>query len=117
MCLKLAALGKNKSSFKWYVVITIVQRTFSDYSEMRVNSLNKKASNRSARKIRNNLYNHQEIKIYFTPTIKKGKTSLFLSKTHLIRILNEIKLLLFFIFEYGYSAAWFTIHQTINNFR
>jgi len=33
MCLKLAALGKNKSSFKWYVVITIVQRTFSDKSE------------------------------------------------------------------------------------
>ena len=34
MCLKLAALGKNKSSFKWYVVITIVQRTFSDKSEL-----------------------------------------------------------------------------------
>ena len=44
MCLKLAALGKNKSSFKWYVVITIVQRTFSDDSEMRDYSLNKKAS-------------------------------------------------------------------------
>ena len=44
MCLKLAALGKNKSSFKWYVVITIVQRTFSDDSEMWVILPNKKAS-------------------------------------------------------------------------
>jgi hypothetical protein len=64
MCLKLAVLGKNKSSFKWYVVITIVQRTFSDKSESWVLYPNKKASLRSARKIRYYLYNHQEIKIY-----------------------------------------------------
>ena len=51
MCLKLAALGKNKSSFKWYVVITIVQRTFSDDSEMRDISLNKKASNEAPAKL------------------------------------------------------------------
>ena len=44
MCLKLAVHGKNKSSFKWYVVITIVQRTFSDDSEMWVILPNKKAS-------------------------------------------------------------------------
>jgi|TARA_B100000530_G_scaffold222354_1_gene143038 hypothetical protein len=41
---KTGCSGKNKSSFKWYVVITIVQRTFSDDSEMRDISLNKKAS-------------------------------------------------------------------------
>jgi len=41
---KTGCSGKNKSSFKWYVVITIVQRTFSDDSEMRDYSLNKKAS-------------------------------------------------------------------------
>jgi hypothetical protein len=51
MCLKLAVLGKNKSSFKWYVVITIVQRTFSDDSEMRDKSLNKKASNEAPAKL------------------------------------------------------------------
>ena len=51
MCLKLAALGKNKSSFKWYVVITIVQRTFSDDSEMRDISLNKKDSNEAPAKL------------------------------------------------------------------
>ena len=51
MCLKLAALGKNKSSFKWYVVITIVQRTFSDDSEKRDKSLNKKASNEAPAKL------------------------------------------------------------------
>ena len=51
MCLKLAALGKNKSSFKWYVVITIVQRTFSDDSEMRDISLNKKPSDEAPAKL------------------------------------------------------------------
>ena len=98
MCLKLAALGKNKSSFKWYVVITIVQRTFSDYSEMRVNSLNKKASNRSARKIRNNLYKHQEIKIYFTPIIKKRKMSLLLSKNRFDKNITSNKITIVFYF-------------------
>jgi len=39
---KTGCSGKNKSSFKWYVVITIVQRTFSDDSEKRDKSLNKK---------------------------------------------------------------------------
>ena len=51
MCLKLAVHGKNKSSFKWYVVITIVQRTFSDDSEMRDITLNKKASNEAPAKL------------------------------------------------------------------
>ena len=51
MCLKLAALGKNKSSFKWYVVITIVQRTFSDKSELWENAPIKKLQKEALAKL------------------------------------------------------------------